>query len=725
MSIGSHHRAIRVAPSYGLPLAHPQRESDSGAALGLSRAFHGARSGRPENGLPVAGHPSRAHTGRPTHGTAWPAALAILLVANLVAPAAGAVPRRALPADGPDEPVADIDSPFDPDALSSANTTAWTALDDVVIRPVERPSIKSDYTFHDFLKAVSAARAPFRYFGESAGDAYEILSGDEIDPQVRRNVRQGAEAVDLATGLLPGVPMLRLPGELADIACDDLEGKAPDAEKIAGFLQYGDPRTMGSATQLLGDASSLARSPSVPKPAAKSLKPRDVDLMPIELMHNSHAADGAHAVEPDGKGDVLGASGDVGADDTAEAERLAFVPRVAGAHDPAIPAPPEIVGEDEYLRGYAQPLPADQLPAGAPARVVLVNGQHYLRGEAGYYLARRGLSDDHWLVDAPRDSERRAQVPVTYDTDTGQWHAHAPLRLCGGGCGSSHIAYAPDSIATSFEDIAHAIRHVPDESAQEAIQLAFAELSELHLLRTNRADLQPIRDNSIIGHRTALRSAMSKEIDPTLPLPKQQRSAAEITSMYYEWNSAAEAFCQENAEILFNSLLTNGVSKDDVRMITFKPKNRPPHVMVLYTESEHFIQLMDRSTPHRPNPQYRDGISQEFFREAAYLTRHSTLLLDPWSTTKAISFAGATSRYDAGRMINRALTDIGHVPGTPYTVSLTRPLGMHRPTPRNSVGLESAGSSSGQSASASGSQDSSWTSLKTALSHDTAPASSN
>ena len=218
---------------------------------------------------------------------------------------------------------------------------------------------------------------------------------------------------------------------------------------------------------------------------------------------------------------------------------------------------------------------------------------------------------------------------------------------------------------------------------------------------------------------------MSKEIDPTLPLPKQQRIAADITSTHYEWNSAAEAFCQENAEILFHRLLTNGVPKDDIRMITFKPQNRPPHVMVIYTESEHFIQLMDRSTPNQPNPRFRDGISQEFFREAAYLTRHSTLLLDPWSTTKAISFAGATSRYDAGRLINRALIDIGHMPGNPYTVSLTRPLGIHRPTLKGSVELASSGTSSGQSASASASQDSSWTSLETALSQDTAPASSN
>ncbi|WP_150606256.1 hypothetical protein [Pandoraea cepalis] len=662
-----------------------------------------------------------------------------MLVANLAPPASGAVPKRDLAPDRSGEVSANIDTAIDAEALALANTTTRTEFDDVDIRPVDHPLIKSDYTFHDFLKAVAAARAPFRYLGESVGDAYEILSGEEVDPQVRQRVRQGGEALDLATDLLPVVPLLRLPGDLADIACDELEGKSLDPEKIAGFLQYADPRVMGSAPPLRGDSSAPVPAPSAPRPIIKSLQTRHADAMPAEAMVDGIApqvVDGAGPGNPIPSGaqsDAHDESVGIDADDSADAgdvARFAPAPPASPANAPARVNEPEIVDEDEYLRGYELLLPADQLPAGKPARVVVVKGQHYLRGEAGYYRARRGLSGDHWLVDAPLSAESRAQVPVTYDASTGTWHAHAPLRLCGGGCGSSHLAYPPDSIATSFEDISHAVRHVPDESSQEAIQLAFAELSELHLLRTNRADLQPNRDNSIIGHRTALRGSMSKEIDPTLPLPKQQRVAAEITSMYYEWNSAAEAFCQENAEILFHRLIANGVAKEQIRMITFKPQNRPPHVMVLYTESEHFIKLLDRSTPNPPHPHHRDGISREFFREAAYLTRHSTLLLDPWSTTKAISFAGATSRYEAGRIINRALTDIGHLPGTPYAVSLTRPLGIHRPSPKGSVGRErlgssgSSGSSLGPSASASASQDTSRTSSETVLSRGTGPAPS-
>ncbi|VVD67570.1 hypothetical protein PCO31111_00445 [Pandoraea communis] len=120
--------------------------------------------------------------------------------------------------------------------------------------------------------------------------------------------------------------------------------------------------------------------------------------------------------------------------------------------------------------------------------------------------------------------------------------------------------------------------------------------------------------------------------------------------------------------------------------------------MVLYTDSKYFIKLMGRSTPLSPNEGHPDGIGYERFREALYLTRQSTVLLDPWSTTKAISFAGTTSPGDAGSLINRALIDIGHTSGNPYTVCVTRPLGIHRGTMRdrgNSLNSDSASSRSG------------------------------
>ncbi|MDR3400697.1 MAG: hypothetical protein P4M06_24390, partial [Pandoraea sp.] len=393
----------------------------------------------------------------------------------------------------------------------------------------------------------------------------------------------------------------------------------------------------------------------------------------------------------------------VGAAGAGESPASALLPPSGRASDL-----PPLVDEWVYLRGYEQQLPAEQLPASASSRVVLINGHHYLKGAAGYYRAQRGTSADHWLIDPPQGSESRAQVPVTYDVSSGTWHAHAPLRLCGGGCGPSHISHPPDSIANSFENIFDAVRHVPNGSAQVAIQKAFSDLSKLHLRRTNRADLQTIRDNSIISHRAAMREEMRKQIDPNAPLIKQQRTASAITAMYYRWNTAAEAFCQENAEILFHSLLENGISRNQIRMITIKPQNRPPHVMVLYTESEHFIDLMDNSTPQPPHPLYRDGIGHGLFLQGVYLARRSTVLLDPWSRTKALSFASATTPLDADRIVNRALNDIGHMPGNAYTVSVTRPLGMHRANPGALRG-RTGSANSDQSESASG--HSAWSTL--------------
>lgn len=667
-------------------------------SAGLPQAFRGARLARPQS--VSYGSERRERTGprQPPNGTAWPAALAIMLVANLAAPAAGAVPRRASPSEGDGEVGGAVATTWSPDAPPTANA-ASPAFGEVVVRPMARASIKSDYTFYDFVNAVAAARAPFHHLGESMGDAYTMLSGQEIDPHVRQGVQQGADVLDLATGLLPGVPMLRLPGDLADIFKDGLEGKSPDSEKIAGLLQYADPRTMGAGLKPHADSSAPAHSPSAPRPVDPSLPAHRVDAPSAEFMQDRLSMPRSDAVQPGSQGDTHDKAEDAGAEDAREAVLSPALPPGEPAHVLEPASPLHIVDERQYLHGYEQHLPVDQLPPGEPSRLVLVNGHHYLRGEAGDYRARRGLSADHWLVDAPQGSERRAQVPVTYDASTGKWHAHAPLRLCGGGCGSSRLAHPADSIAGSFDEIFSAVRHLPDENVREAIQTAYSELSELHLRRTNRADLQPIRDNSIINHRTVLRDAMRKTIDPSSPLIKQQRIAAEITANYYLWTAAAEAFCQENAEILFHFLLESGISKRKIRMITFKPQNRPPHVMVLYTESEHLIALLDRSTPVRPL--HRDGISHEFFREAAYLTRHSTILLDPWSTLKAVSFGGASNRFDAGRLINRALVDIGHTPGSPYIVSLTRPLGIHRTSPNGSLGqgsLGSSGSSSGHSA---------------------------
>ena len=658
MPLGSHYRDMRVAPCYALPHMPRHHGNHRSATVGWPRSFRGARSMCPETGLSAPLPRERATILRAPGANVWPAALAILLVANLAVPGTARVPWHSQRARNGEEFGTLRFGMLNVDARSSANVGAASVAEDVSIRPVRHSStLKSDYRLHDVLSAVASAREPFHYLWESVGDTYEILSGRTIDPQVRRGVQQGADVLDAATAVLPGVRLLRLPGDLADIADDALEGKPPDPGKLAGFLQYADPRMMGSVPRIHGD--TLARG------------------------------EGVGMAEPVDAADVVDAVDAADAVDAVDAESLGRAPLPPSGRPAISPAPasrPRIIDERAHLHGYAQSLSADQLPVGEPSPLVLVDGHHYLRGEAGYYRINRGVSADHWLIDAPPGSERRAQVPVTYEPSTGTWHAHAPLRLCGGGCGPSRPDYPPDSIANSVEDILTTIRHVPDARAQQAIQNAFSDLSALHLRRTNRADLQSGRDNSIVDHRIALRGAMKKRIDPNAPLIKQQRIASTITAAHYGWSEAGEAFCQENAEILFHSLLEHGISRDQIRMITIKPHNKPPHVAVLYTDSESFIALLDRSTPQPPSPQYQDGIRYELFQEAVFLTRHSTILLDPWSTTKAVSFASAISRYDAGRMIHRALSDIGHVSGTPYVVSITRPLGTHRANPTGRTG---------------------------------------
>lgn len=680
MPFASHHHVTRHSPCYSLPHTRRHHESTPNAMSGFRRTFRSARCVPSEIGSRAPLRPQRTDTGRAPRNTIWPAALAIMLVSNLAAAAASDVSQSTFHGNDNNEATAPRSRAFNPGPQPAVEVPLSSMPDEVIVRPVQRASpIKSDYTFQDFLKAVSKTSAPFRHLGESVGEAYELLSGQTVGPDVRNSVQKGADALDVATGLLPQVRLTRLPGDLAGIVSDELEGKNLNPEKLVGILQFADPRTLESGPQLHTDSRVPIQSPLVPRPA-----------------NSARIAQYSDASRPEPGSGGSDTRESIDAANTQDAP-----PPASGlASDPALASPPRILGEQEHLQGYAQILSADQLPAGRPSRVVLVDGHHYLKGEAGYYRAHRGISADHWLVEAPKGSDKRAQVPVTYDESTREWRAHAPLRLCGGGCGSSKVDYPSDSIVDSIEDVARAIHHIPDEFTREAIPEAFITLGELHLRRTNRADLQALRDNSIVNHRATLRAGMRERIDPNLPLIKQQCIASEITAMYYSSNTAAEAFCQENAEILFFSLRQNGLSRSQMRMITIKPQNRPPHVMILYSDSKHFIKLMDRSTPQLPNPGHPDGISHELFREAVYLTRQSTVLLDPWSTTKAISFAGATSRGHAGHLINRALIDIGHTPGNPYTVSVTRPLGIHGSAVRdrgNSLNSDSASSQSGAS----------------------------
>ncbi|VVE64247.1 hypothetical protein PCA31118_01541 [Pandoraea captiosa] len=613
-----------------------------------------------------------------------------MLVANFVTPSSAAVPQRFRDPDDPARPTVpgdvvarDAISPM-PDGVDAAVPALETsAASGVMIEPVRHAALKSQYAPVDVLRALAAARTPFSSTGESISDAYTLVTGREVPATVRKTVKGWTAAIDMTTGFLPEVQLLRLPAEISDVAVERIDGKTPSTDQLIGLVQFASPRGVGAP------ATSRAARPRAGAPRnAPALIPSKRET-PWQIPKDERAG-------------IVSAP-----DNLSTHERSAS--RFA------------IKGEFDHLDGYEQRFTEAELPSDKASRLVVVGGNRYLRGEAGYYRATQGISADHWLIDAPRHA--RAQVPVTYDHATGQWQAHEPLRLCGGGCGSSR-PLTPDSIAGSFEDIFSATRHLPDESAQEAIQNAFADLSRLHLVRSNRPDLRTMRDNSIVDHRASLRTAM-KGIDRRLPLIKQQCQAAEVTARYYYSHPFTEAFCQENAEILFFFLLQDGIDIDNLRMITVQPKNRSPHVMVLYSESTRLIDILDASTPHPRVSLHQDGISSAQFAWAAYMTRDTTLLLDPWSRSKAVSFARADTPQDAVDILDVAFTDIGHRIGSPYTVSITRPLTARKGllSSHSSFGSVGSAASSGAISGSSGSSATSGAAGTSLLSASTSVSS--
>ncbi|VVD73682.1 hypothetical protein [Pandoraea anhela] len=685
MPLTAHRRAIHMPACYGAPHASPSPASHQRHARALERPLSGAplntcpdtfpvtfRSARPAHATRDAIAASRAPTSRPRRSdTVWPAAFALLLVANFVTPASAAVPRDLRHRPTPSQtPARNDDVP---------GASAWEA---VHVEPVKTPAIKSQYAPIDLLRAVAAARAPFSSTSESISDAYTLLTGHEVSPEVRKTVKDWASAIDITTGFIPEVQWLRLPAEISDATADRLEGKPPSPERLIGLVQFASPRSSSSSSSSGGGGGGTPTTS------------HETPLQP-PVAHEGPLS-GVSGVSDMSDLSALPAPWPIPNEDLG----IVSVPDNLSSGEPPV-SRFAIQGEFEQLDGYEQRFSEAELPAAKATRLVIVNGHHYLRGEAGYYRATPGVSADHWLIDAPRHT--RAQVPVTYDPATGEWRAHEPLRMCGGGCGSSR-PMTPDSIAGSYHDIFAATRHLPDESAQEAIQNAFADLGRLHLVRSNRPDLRALRDHSIVDHRAALRTAM-KDIDRRMPLVKQQRLTSEVTARYYYSHPSAEAFCQENAEVLFYFLLQDGIDSNQLRMITVQPKNRSPHVMVLYTESHRFVEMLDASTPQPRVSLRQDGISSSQFAWAAYMTRDTTLLLDPWSRNKAISFARADSPQDAVDILDSAFSDIGHRTGSPYTVSVTRPLAVRKGPLSSQSSLGSLGS-----AASSGMSDASGTS---------------
>ncbi|WP_242560811.1 MULTISPECIES: hypothetical protein [Pandoraea] len=619
----------------------------------------------------------------PSHRThrVWPVAFAVLLVANMMSPAGSGIPReRARRPQNALAPEAEA-SQTRIDAPSLNGAIRSDASDAVAIRPVEARAIKAGYTLPEFLSAVAASSAPFRNTGGALLQMYTLVTGNAVSADTRQSVAQWTQALDFATGLIPDVGLSRIPGEAAGIAADSIEGREVGVERLTSVVQSADPRNWQSR--------GIVRERPDWREMHKHRYPERHDAR-------------TQRTPPEAKADHAKASLEkpVGVALASQPENDVMPSRIPSWR---------IEGEHEHLQGYAQTWLREHLPADADSRLILIDGKHYLRGEAGYYRATRGHSVDHWLISAPRGGDHAAQVPVLFDPVTGTWHAEKPLRLCGGGCGSSREA-SPDSIAIDREKIINALAHLHDEHMRDGIRYAFNDLSMLHLTRSNRPDLHMTRDNSIIDHRAALRVSM-KRIKRNMPLLKQQEEASLITTMHYYWNHYSEAFCQENSEILFHYLLANDIPTDRIRMITVQPKNRPPHVLVLYTESERLIGLLEAATPQPPLNFEPDGINDMLFAREVYESRDSTVLLDPWSRARATSFAHANHAVDLVDTLDAAFADIGHRPGSMYRVSITRPLGTRRGSSISlgSAGSSRSGSSGGLSSGTSGST--SWSSV--------------
>ncbi len=661
-----HRRAIAVAPHYGLPLnaqrrpsprtRHPPTPPRSIPANLRARAVT-----RPLAPCPSEAHPATPAAPRTSTNAPWQVAWTLLLVANVAAlalPAHAAVPRSARD----DLPPLDTGNSLDTgQALAWRAGTAATASPtlraaevstaswpDVVIRPLVPEAVKTEYSVDDILKAIASGTAPFRNLGESIADAYTALTGNDVSTKMRTSLRKGTVTADVLTGMLPSAALARLSAEVAQVLADQHEGKPVDSSRLVAILLNTNLRGMGSSSH----KSTVRHTP------ANNARPL-----------------AAHEPAPEPPREPLDA--------------------------PAFHLPEIVTGEREHLTGYAQPLPGNVLHSPLPAGpegpdtlhgIIVADGHYFIRGTGGYYRMQRQKTGDHWLIEAHEAG--KPKIPVVYDAATGKWRAHAPLRLCGGGCGSSKASeVASNSNSDSMLGMVFDLSSIREPEVRRAIQESYDDLSELRLLRTNRDDLRPRRDNSIVEIRESLSNAM-RRINRNAPLLEQQRQAARCTALYYLEHPDSEAFCQENAEVLFHFMLANQVPASRIRMITLRPRNRPPHVMVLYTESKNVIQMLHWATPQPAVDGRVDGITDLTFAQEIYATRASTRLLDPWGRIKMQSFERARCEHEVLDTLRVMLEDAGARNGEPFFVSITRPLG----TPRtSSTSLSSPGGASPRS----------------------------
>ncbi len=676
--------SVQKKRHFSIAFTHARLVTSSHTSHSL-RPLHPSHPSRTRSRLMHGG--SLRKTAASSTSTVWPTAFALMFVANLIAPVASVGPvgplaafvpkavRRCHGDDGVQDDASACASMSLPDQPPPTPGDINPAVRAEAIDP--HMTLKEQYSPLDVLRSIGTGSAPFQHFGDSIADMYALLTGNTVSEPMREEIQQRAHLVDVATGLIPEVALLRLPSEVADAVADSIDGKPITADRIISIVQSADPRVMARP---LGSAMRPARLSPAGKKAAQATVEKSGVAAPV-----------VRVVSPEKS--FNGVEQKITATDLermVDPENIDVPPAPDASLGSVSEEMPDffIAGEQTYLDGYAQQIPADRLPSDGTTRLVIVDAQQYLRGEHGFYFASRAASGDHWLVDAPRRT--KAQVPVTYDPHLDLWVAHEPQRLCGGGCGTSRIG-TPDSIALNRHEVDAVLSHLRDDDAQNAILAAYNDVSRMKLLRSNRQDLRQYRDYSIIPNREAIRVALER-IPPDTPLYEQQRLAAVITAGHYRLNLGTEAFCQENAEVLFHFLIENGVHGDCIRMITIHPKGRLPHALVLYTESEELIDALELATPVAYEGPGADGISGDNFAGFIMNARDSTLLLDPWSRVKAVGFALSKDPQETRHVLDAAFADVGHRPGEAFRVSLTRPLGPRRTGASRRGSLASQGS---------------------------------
>ncbi|AKC69194.1 hypothetical protein [Pandoraea oxalativorans] len=298
MPYASYRRATSVAPAFAptYPLSHAVQHRKASAHIHggvnvqtkrhFSTAFAQARLATPSH----ASHTSQTHSplmqGRsrrkaagPSTPTVWPAAFALMLVANLIAPVASVDPVAAFVPKGVrrchrnDETHGDASGcapPVLPDQarpMPGDMGDVGDVGDAVRAEPVDPTmTLKDRYSPQDVLRSMGTGRAPFRHLGDSIADMYVLLTGNTVGQHMREEIQQRVDLVDMVTGLIPKVAMSRVPSEVAEAVADGIDGKSITADRIISIVQSTDPRVL--AHPRVNTAREKAAQATLDKPGA-------------------------------------------------------------------------------------------------------------------------------------------------------------------------------------------------------------------------------------------------------------------------------------------------------------------------------------------------------------------------------------------------------------------------------------------------------------------------